>query len=534
MRCSRAVVAVLFTFGSACADAPEPNLTSPASPPAPRFTVSAPCDLVTRDRVRSEIGALFKDSEAPNFDLNHANQRWARVEAACSNLSSLPNAADSMMAYVKFTIEVFKAGRVLQPAASLVGHWNSTFAYVGYDPPNLGANVLGAEGAVGVVPAGNLPAVGQEIRAANAALTMFTQDANGGDRRAHLFAIAPLPNNCLGATNLARTGPCFEFSSFPKANPKFSPAVKVGVCQPVEEGAALAGRAPALGHLSGTTLEVPEQAAYPTFCSFTASPPPAISWNSGVSGVARRVAWFATKLLGPEPLYAVHGGLGGLGDDLSPFGGVDLMVFEASLGDVTPGATPGSPNAGTWFSQITKPGKIYTQLGLGNYREKIIVINQGGGNCGPKCGGILLQANLSDQGTAGATSGRYDVSWVSVQDKPVVKAAPFILRGAGGEIAKLEYRTNSGRRELYYNDRLVGNWIRQVPQRFVIRVDFASTPRTTSLWFGALDATPNFAQPVPFLNNAATSLSQFAADFRGTDSGVMGWAEIAVQRIPDR
>ena len=539
MRFSRAVSAILFTLGSACADAPEANLTSPAPPRAPRFTFVTPCNAVTGTRVRSEIDALFRDYPAPNYDLSHAKQRWALVEGAC--LSSPSDAADAMMAYVQFTIDVFEGGRIQgtpagTPASSVVGHWNSTFAYVGYDPPNLGAEVLGAEGAVGVVPAGI--SEDQEIRAANAALTMRPQISSGdprGDPRGHLFAISPISTpGCLGAINLQQNGPCFEFSSFPRANPRFSPGVIVGVCQPA---VAIVGRRPALGHLSGAALEVPEQADYPIFCSFSASLAPAFSWNNGISGVARRVGWFAKKLLSPQPLYAVHGGLGGVGESLSPFGGVDLMVFEASLSNQNLGAMPGSPIAGSWSSQITKPGKIYTQLGLGNYRDTIIVINQAGGNCGPKCGGIMLQANLADAGSAGAagaTSGRYDISWVSVQDKPVVKAAPFILRGAGGEIAKLEYRTNSGRQELYYNDRRVGNWIRQVPQRFVIRVDFASTLRKTSLWFGALDATPNFATSVPFLNNAATNLTQLAADFRGADSGVMGWAEIAVQRIPDR
>ncbi len=522
-------VVVVFLV-SACTEAADQGLTNPqVSAKAPSFSALVACGPGTAATVRSEIHRLFGGQ-----DLSDAINLWHDVEVKCDrNFANAPNA---MLEYVKFTIGVMRDDRVQSPstgtrADSLVGHWNSTFEYVGYTPPNLGADVFGPEGAVGVVPA-NIPLGGQqEIAAANAALTMYSQIA-GGDPRGHLFAIAPIAGGCLGGINLLQSGPCFEFSAFPAVSPRFNPGVRVGVCQPFGENDALSGRRPALGHLTAGSVEIPPQTAYPAFCARIDDPAPSLSWRSGFTDVGKRVAWMTRRVLSPQPLYAVHGGLGGVGEMLSPFGAVDLMVFEASLGGETLGGLPGSPDAGNWSSQITKPGKIYTQLGLGSYSDTIIVLNQGGGNCGAKCGGILLQANLFDARSAGATTGVYEVSWVSIQDKPEVKAAPFILRGTNGEIARLEYRTRSSNQELYYNGIYVGRWVRQVPQRFVVRVDLKT--KKTSLWFGAVNATPSPTTPViPFIN-AGANLTQLAADFRGTDSGIMGWAEIALQRLPDR
>lgn len=43
------------------------------------------------------------------------------------------------------------------------------------------------------------------------------------------------------------------------------------------------------------------------------------------------------------------------------------------------------------------------------------------------------------------------------------------------------------------------------------------------------------ATNVPFVNlpATATGLKEITANFRGIDSGIMGWAEISVRRLPD-
>ena len=155
---------------------------------------------------------------------------------------------------------------------------------------------------MGVIPA-IIPEGQQEIAAANAALTMYSQIA-GGDTSGHLFAIAPIASECLGGINLRQTGPCFEFSAVPAVSPRFNPGVKVGVCQPINENGAVSGRWPALGHVTGGSVEIPRQTAYPAFCSHLDDPPPSLSWNSDVSGVSRRVGWLAKRLFTPQSLYA--------------------------------------------------------------------------------------------------------------------------------------------------------------------------------------------------------------------------------------
>ncbi len=530
MRVVTVVSAVVSLLALACSDSSQQAVTGPDKGPRTlNVSVAAACDANIAAAVLEEINNLF----AAGTVRNQAIHLWQPVVTDCP--TNVDQARNGMLAYVQFTIDHLKLGNVLPPSPSgtpadaVVAHWNLTFPYVGYPAPGLGSDIFGPEGAAGVIPE-TIPGGQMELAAANAALTMYAQNA-GGDQRGHLFTIAPIGGGCLSGTNLQQTGPCFEFSAFPKVAPQFSPKIKVGVCQPVDGDQAIPALNPALGHLTDSGyVEIPQQTAYPVFCEHV-DEAPAISWNGGIRGVLKRVAWTARKVLLPEPLYAVHGGLGGLGGGISPFGAADLTVFEAGLHSEVLGNAPGTPDGGTWSSSVTKPGKIYSQLGLGTYTDTVIVINQAGGNC-VACGGIKLQADLTDASGAGATSGVYDVSWVSIQDKPTVKDAPFVIRGSNGKIATLSYRSKTNRKELYYNGVLVGTWAQHVPQRFVVRIDLNA--KRTSLWFGSLSATPAPATPsTPFID-AVTNLTSVAADFTDQDSGIVGWAELSVQRLVDQ
>ncbi len=532
MRITNVIPAVVILGVWACADAPRPEITNPDTAPQIRYdAVPNACDADVNAAVNAQIDRLFTLPD----DNTTAHIHWGRVTAAC--LSDNAAARELMIFHVGRTIEPFRSGRVANPsvgtaADSILNHWNLAFQYVGYSPPNLTSDVFGPEGAVDVIQnlggangiagvggvGGLIPGGLQELRAANAALTMYNQDGDG-DPRGHLFTIAPIAGGCLSGTNLTQNGPCFEFSSFPKVSPQFSPAVKVGICQPVARDGALPGISPALGHLNGLDVEVPPQSTYPTFCAHTDE----VAFHPGISGMLQRVAWYAKRAITPTLLYAVHGGLGGTGSTLSPFGGVDLTVFQAGT------YNPSGPQAGSWTTAVTRPGKIYNQLNFGNYVGLMTVLDQGGGNCA-KCGGVLLQANLSSAVNSGATSGRYRISWVSLEDKPTVKNAPFIIRGTGGEIGRLEYRSLQSSKFLYYNGVLIGSWAQHVPQRFVITVDL--NQKKTGIWIGEVGATLN--QPdatIPFLSN--TNMTQLAADFSEQDSGLMGWAEVSVQRLVD-
>jgi hypothetical protein len=469
--------------------------------------------------------------------LKEATSRWAAVEAACSPTNAdAANAA--LLYYVQYTISVYP-NNVLNPKTgtkefAFLNHWNTIFPWVGYPAPSLpvGANgPLGSSGAVGVIaPTGGT----REIKATSAALTLAEQDS-AGDQRWHLFAIYPLSAGCLAASNLAQTGPCFEFASSPVVNPGWHPLIKVGVCQPVSESQPLPGNVPALGHLlANGRVEIAGQLTYPTCTNGRVTDANTGSWTGGFGSVMTRLAWIGRRALSVNVAYAAHGGLGGLGGGISPFQGLDLMVFHATFS--TPpnvvGQQPVTPEVGT-FQPInaTAPGSILVQNSLGQYTGPLVVLSQAGGNC-TNCGGLLLQGNLFSASGSPAADGVYEATWTSLQDAPSVKEAPFILRDNNNparEIARLSYKTVMSSNKLYYNGaEIVGaTWTTHVPQNFRIQVDLNT--KKTSLWIGATQYRSN----VDFYNTSAANFAQIAADFTGIDSGVMGWDEVEVVRLSD-
>jgi hypothetical protein len=242
----------------------------------------------------------------------------------------------------------------------------------------------------------------------------------------------------------------------------------------------------------------------------------------------------AKDAITPEPLYAVHGGLGGIGGKLSPFGAADLEVFHATFTDDVVGLPPGTPGSGTWLQQTKPPGTILVASALGQYTNKLAILNQGGGNCA-KCLGLLLQGNIFTVGSP-ATEGIYEAEWVSLQDNANMKEAVFVLRDTGGlDIARVTYAVRNNVNLILYNDTktsagtFVANWVQHVPSTFKIRVDLDA--KTTSLWYNGdlVDA----ATDVPYANTHAANLATISADFRGIDSGVVGWDEIKVTRQAD-
>jgi hypothetical protein len=300
--------------------------------------------------------------------------------------------------------------------------------------------------------------------------------------------------------------------------------IKVGICQPIHVDQDLPQITPALGHLTNGLVKIPSQLQYPTFCAHTNDVANAGSWRGGFRNVATRLAYLTRRAIGIQPLYAVHGGLGGLGKGLSPFGGVDLTVFQASLSGQTVGLPP-SADAALW-TYAERTGTITVQPSLGGYTDTLIVITQTGGSCSA-CGRPFLKANLFDASLGGgATNGIYEVSWVSLQNSPSAIGPPFSLRGNDlREIARLNYAQAGGQKRLRYNEVNVGSWVAGVPQRFVITVNLDT--KKTSLSIDGVEV----ASDVPFFK-AATSLADLTVEMTG-QAGVVGWAEISVKRLED-
>ena len=528
MRTRIAFPAVLALLAFACSEPRETSVTDPG--PGLRFAkpiAGGACAAKLGRDITTQMADLFAKPE-----LDQAKLLWGTVEAQCA--SSIAQARESMLTYVQFTIAnkgAIKPQSEGSWQANLIAHWSATFAYVGYtnadQPGAVPTTIFDTEGAVGVIPASMTGS--QELAAANAALTMYQQNAGTGDTRGHLFVIYPLPSSCLGATNLSKAGPCYEFGSFPAVSPAFDPQIKVGICQVHQTTDSIHHHLdnPALAHLTDNVARVQQLAGtYPTTCGDVASIP-AGSWNGGIRNIAARLAWHAKQSVTPKPLYAVHGGLGGLGGKLSPHQAVELLVFSADFEDDVVGQQPGQPETGTFTTPylVTPPGSIVVQSSLGQHSSKLAVLAQAGGNCA-NCGGLMLEGNLSS-GTPGvyATTGVYDAEWISLQQGPTMKKATFVLRSSSGaQIAAVNYSTKSSANIITYgnSNTVLANWVRYVPMHFRIRVDLDA--KTTTLYIdGVQKATASFS---------AANFAKIAADFRGIDSGIMGWDDIEVRRIP--
>ncbi len=532
-RCA-AITLIAIAIG-ACSGEPARAPTSPEIDSKRVQTTASICDNAYDAVIASEQDVLF-DGDV----LIHARQLWSLVTTSCDQSNPGP-ARENMLAYVRFTILAARSSEVLGPTPeqSIVNHWNPAFQYVGHARPEVPAGVLTSTGAARVVLANEgTTEFGIPLMAA---MTVRKQDGNGvqGGR---LFTIRPDAVGCIATTNLVNKGPCFDFSVYPEpeaAEVSGKPYL-VGICEHETS------TRPALGHRAGGGVEILDpdavpNGAYPSlqFCSGTQQPAP--PQFGGFIGFLRRVASFPAKLISVSTAFAGHGGLGGLGGSLSPFGAVERRIFSANfsadaIGSTPPENTAGYPDIGVWSRVFaTPPGSVLVQATLGtspNSLDRPVVLRQAGGACAA-CGGLDLWGQAKTSGVAGAfaDAGVYVVRWRSLQSSANVKEAPFVVRSAEGlEVARVTYLRQSGKNLLKYNNSDISvQWVRNVAQSFLITVDLSN--RTTSL---SVDGTPVAgAQNQPFVSGAA-NVHRVQAEFSGVDSGVMGWDDIEVERLPDQ
>lgn len=532
-------------LGASVAIACAENTTPAPTGPQLRLgqSTAAACDAAADRAVKSQQSALF-----PKPYLATVQTRWAAVESACSAAANGADIANGqLLEYVSYILSLYPAnvsiprgGTADTRETNFLLHLDAIYPYVGYSAPGLpSANgPLDFVGGLGVISGTGTT---REITTGDgdAALTLGVQNLTG-DTRAHMFAIYPAPAAC-NTGNLQHVGPCYEVASFPAASVAWNPLIKVGVCTEVHTGEteSIVANAPALGHVTGGYTEIAGNLPYPSTCG-THVVDNTGAWNGGLGGIVTRLAWLGKQVLLPSVAYATHSGLGGVGSTLSPWGAVDLLVFNApvdtSAGRNTFGAFPSPPSTGSWdgSSFATSPGSIKVEASLGQYTNPIIVMSQAGGACSG-CGGLLLQGNLFSASDSLATRGKYEISFVALEEAPAVKEAPFMLRdNAGNEIVRLSFATVGSVNQVILNyDRstgagtVVGSWTRHVPKTFVFTIDL--TNKTVAL---NVDGSP-VAVPGAYSNTSAVNLARIVFDARGIDSGVMGWDNIRVQRLSD-
>lgn len=531
MRSSIASIIAIAGLGWACSDAPAPTVTTPELSISYTKATSA-CSTQTARTISSQQADLYVQ---PTLDV--ARAQFQPVLDNCS--SNLETARTAMLSYIQWTIDTkasLQTPKTGTAYSALITHWNTVFSYVGYTgadaPVGVPEIVLnGGGGVAGVITqlTGN-----RELRTPIAALTLPMQYPTG-DERPHLFVIYPFGNSCLTGTNLRQYGPCYEFASFPHVSPKFDPQIKVGICQPEGPNHELATGG--LGHLSGGFVQIPNGELYPTCLNAYGANEG--SWTGGFGDVARKLASTVSKVFGPETAYAVHGGLGGTGSTLSPFGGVDLEVFRADFSNVTVGTTPDSASAqvGWWGPvTVTAPGTIAVQSSLGattTATGNIVVLNQAGGAC-KNCGGLLLQGNLLvAPGQPAAYNGTYEATFIALQDNANMKSASFKLRDSGNNVlAQVTFTVAQNTNKVLFNgvDTNV-RWVRHIPLSFTVDVNLDTHQATWSIYDPTTLAITSSTVLLDFMNMSTTNFTNISADFGGIDSGVMGWDEIHVVRL---
>lgn len=515
MRFSRKVTAVAaILLVAACSGDSESVRLIPTEP---ALTQLDACTGKSASQVAKEQRDLYKDKTV----LKQAQDLFKAVSQGC------PNTKAQMMEYIAFTIGQLPEARPATPGATeqkLLNHWESVFTYVGLSgadvpsPANgVTAKALTSAGGVGIIDLAD----GGEVLTFNE-MAGIKVPAQVGQSGARLFTIEPTTVGCF-LTNLKKEGSCLLYETFPHVE-SYAPAVTFGICQ-------INGNPPnaRLGHQHGNAFEVLDLVTYPALCPAEA--------HVSSTGLLGRLLASVGRWLGPRPLIAAHGGLGGLGTAASPVGGVNTETFLADFNSDVVGQAPGSPLVGTgaWDVNAPPPGFVLVQAALGDLTDQPVVLNQAGGACAD-CGVLRLVGTMFNSGEgAAADNGVYQVTFRALQSKPSVKDAPFVLRDSQGrEIARLAYQTVSSTRQLVYNGLDTGcRWIVNQSQGFTILVDF-DTKRTT-LVVASCGGTENTSvtQNVGFANSAAADLTSLGWVMTGIDAGIVAWDDIQVLRLAD-
>jgi hypothetical protein len=555
-----ALAAVLAAALVACTDDSQPTPTQP--PTSAAVTVAKPagatCDATLEKQIYSQINALFTSSVQ-----TQARTLFGNVVTACP--SGVAAATPAMLAYVQFTIDHYYLGDVLAPAPkdyatredAVVDDWEFVFRYVynntpGLTVPDFSPTVLRANGGAKVIDATS--ADDYLVNGSWTAGILVPDQSATGVTGPHLYTITPADEHCL-VTNLQQpTAVCFLFNADPKPTTSFSPQATVAECE-----AAAVPANHTLAHYTGGQTRLTYKVANP-FDGIPTGEPHLCEGHTYTSPYAYSdglgpAAWFALgraastalDFLSPRPAYASHStGIGGSTPGISPFSPIMTYIFQATFS--TPPNTVGLPPSSTadvgFFDVITAtpPGSILVQSSLGDATQGLlqqpVVLSQGGGNCGTSCGGLILRGRDTtyDAGVS-ASYGSYLVSWQSLEDKPTLKAAPFVLRGSDGlEIARVAYETRNNQPVLTYNGTVLTTvtWAQHIAQLFEIVVDLDH--QTTTLRIGPRDGPTVSVGSKSFVSTngkKATDLKYVGAEFTGIDAGIIGWDNILFTRLPD-
>jgi hypothetical protein len=364
----------------------------------------------------------------------------------------------------------------------------------------------------------------------------------------HLFTLDP--SGCPATSLKKATDDCYNIQVYPPV-PQWSPKINIGMC--IHGGGTPDGSGPpdaAIIHgASSTYTEVlPTGAAFPwgpSFPSCVLTHSFLDGWLGREAGPLGRAVAKALDYLKPRSLLADDAGESGLGLFTSPFGGASTSLFSHDFDSLT------GPDVGdALVAMATPPGYIQIQNDIPAYPgENVVVLSQAQGNCAGCPVFSLLGTRVNS--TIAEDDGSYEVTWSSVQTKPNIKEAPFVvLNAAGAEIARLSYVTISNVNKLQFKyltnvgcppgppgatclkTEDVGLWTQNQKQDFKITVNLntlGGVPANTVSISGS--AVTN-----PITNKKAvnaTSLMKIGYLLTGIDAGIIASDKWNVVRIPD-
>ena len=530
-----ALGAATILLVAACTDqAPR----QPLAPTTPSLAQSQQCSGNLASDIAKQQKALFTGT-----DLTTLDNLFTAIKSQCPNVSTA-----QLLGYVEAMIGFSGAPAAATRAADLAQHLASVSLYVTNSALVRPASVFMTSGGAGVLSPGEDLTTWDE----GARLEIQAGTTPSGP---HLFTFEPRPlSDCDGTTALAVTGPsnaslrgngspCYNLADFPHET-SYSPAAHLTLCMKHSYGET--GIIHQTAAFNGSSEVLPSVSEPYSCTDFHASL--SNSWLNQNGGPLGRALVAAYDYMRPRTLYADDVGESGSIGSFSLVGGALNDIFADNFDDPTNfNDGTDTPDIGdAWTINATHPGFIQIQSALGDMSGGLLVLSQGQGAC-QNCPvfrviGTRLNSNQNE------TVGSYDVSWTSLQNKPSVKEAPFIILNGGNgseaarEIARLAYVTTSSNNRLVFSVRGngnnvttidVGTWVRDVSQTFTITVNLNvlnnAHDQTVSLSINGVPvaAAQNIAAP------RATSLKQVGYILNGIDAGIIGSDNWLVTRLSD-
>ena len=389
---------------------------------------------------------------------------------------------------------------------------------------------------------------GAEVLSPGESMTTFdkgaklTLDANSSPSIAHLFTFERRPTSeCDGTTslNVTRNGAslqgngtgCYDVKDYPHET-SYTPAATITLC--LQHGSELDEEIGLVHQKGAFGAELLPDVSDTHSCSdFHAS---TNSWLRRNGGSLGSILASAYDYVRPRSLFADDVGESGSIGSFSLVGAALNEIFEDDFTDLV-----SPPDIGdTWTINATFPGYIQLQNGIADLTGSVVVLSQAQGNCANCPVFSLLGTRVNSSQTE--TIGTYEVTWQSVQTKPNVKEAPFVvLNDAGAEIARLSYVTESSVNKLLFTaggvTTNVGSWVQNVSQAFKITVNLTTlnpaTSNKVSFAFGPTPLTVATVATNPNVIPNATTLKQIGYVLTGIDAGIIGADNFRVLRLSD-